>query len=251
MNRDKLLTAINEKLDAARIKDACPNGLQVEGREEVAKVIVSVSASEKLFKEAATRKADMIIVHHGLFWNNASRVVRGSMKRRLNTLLQNDITLAAYHLPLDKHNELGNNIQLAKLLGLENISSFGDYKGVDIGWVGNLTTGISPEEFQKKVTEICNGDVVRYGAGKSTISKVAIVSGGAADCVYEAAIDGVDAFITGEVSEFVVRFAEEESLHYYAAGHYATERFGVKALGEWIASNFNLEVTFVDLPVPV
>ncbi|MBL8026646.1 MAG: Nif3-like dinuclear metal center hexameric protein [Fibrobacteres bacterium] len=251
MNRDTLIEAINAKLDAGRLKDYCPNGMQVEGRDEVKRIIISVSASEKLFLEAAKQKADLVIVHHGLIWNSYSGIIRGSYKKRVKALLDNDITLAAYHLPLDRHKELGNNILIAKALGLEELKTFGDYKGTDLGWQGKLSAPLSVEKFTQLLEAVCGGKVDRYGDGKSEISTVAIVSGGASDCANEAAVRGVDAYVTGEVCESVVRFSEEEGLHFFAAGHYATERFGIKALGEWISAEFGLEVIYLDLPVPV
>ncbi len=254
MDRDLLITSIDRELQSSVIKDYCPNGLQFEGRAVVKKVVVSVSASELLFKEAAKRKADLIIVHHGLFWNSQSPVICGNLKKRISALFKNSISLAAYHLPLDVHPRFGNNIAIAQLLKLENIQPFGDYKGRAIGFAGKLPKNFAVKDFARRLKQVFKRDISFYGSTAdcdNPISTVAVVSGGAAECVHEAVSKKMNALITGEASEFVVRVSEEEQLLYCAVGHYASERFGVQGLAEWIKENYSLETEFIDLPVNI
>ncbi len=229
MKNTELEQLINDKLNSAAISDYAPNGLQVEGKETVQKIVTGVTASQALLDEAVRLQADAVIVHHGYFWKGESPVIRGMKRRRLKTLLANDINLYGWHLPLDAHPELGNNAQLAALLGItvkgeiEPLVPWENSQCRCRGW--NWPHGL------KRVW-----DVNRYGAaipGQRMFS-VSLVYRRRASFIDSAARFGVDAFITGEVSEQTIHSAREQGLHFYAAGHHATERGGIRALSEWL-----------------
>ena len=251
MHRDELVSYLDDYLDAKNGSDYCPNGLQVEGKEEIHKVITAVSSCEDLFVEAKELGADAILVHHGLFWNGMDYPLTGMMYRRLRHLFEAEINLIAYHLPLDRDNKVGNNVLAAKAFGLENIESFAPHKGLPTGFKGDFPTPISSAELARKCAEIFGQPPLHFDSGPDPVRSLGIVSGGAQRDFYSAISEGLDAFITGEVSEWVMNVAKESQVHYLAAGHYATERLGVRALGEHLAETFGLEVQFVDHPNPV
>lgn len=244
-SRNEITAYLDEYLNIADFKDYGPQGMQVEGKEEVNVVVTGVSACVQLFKEAAKANADMVIVHHGILWDHDKHILKGGFKKRVKLLLDNDISLLAYHLPLDKHSELGNNAIAAQMLGLENICEF-----VDVGVKGEITP-CSIEELVEKAGDIFQCDPLAFKEGPKEIRKIAICSGGAQRHVMDAVEAGVDAYITGEVSEYVMHQAREEHIHFIAAGHYATERLGIKALGSHVADKFGLDVKFIDIPNPV
>ena len=250
MKRDVLTAYLDEYLKAAKIPDACPNGLQVEGRSEIRKVITGVSACVELFEKAVEKKADAVIVHHGLIWDFARPVYKGGYKKRVKILLENDINLYSYHLPLDAHEELGNNILMAKILGLYDIEPFGEHKGMLIGFKGKLNS-INSDIVYDSIKANINPDTLFYPFGPDKINTVGIISGGARNDVGQAVINGLDLFLTGEAGEHTLHYVKEEGIHYAAAGHHATERFGVRALGEHIRDKFNIDVEFIDIPNPV
>ena len=221
-------------------------GLQVVGAPEVMKIVCGVSASRELFERAAELGAQLVLVHHGLFWDRDSRVVGPELKGRLRALFHADLTLAAYHLALDAHRELGNNVLLAQELGVGPLEPF-----AGIGFGGPLDRPQPMDEFATRVRERLDRPPLVFSYGPETIERVAICSGGAARLLADAVAEGYDCFVTGEAAEPTKHAAKEAGVHFVAAGHYATETLGVRALAERIAQEFALEWEFVDLPNPV
>jgi dinuclear metal center YbgI/SA1388 family protein len=249
---DQLIAALDELLQPAGFRDLGPNGLQVPGAPEVSRVVTGVSARRELCERAVALGAQLVLVHHGLFWDFQPTGLTPLLAERLRPLFKHDINLAAYHLPLDAHAELGNNALLAAALGCEAQRPFGDYKGTPIGRAGTFAgDGISPDDLRARVREATGREPLLLGAGPERIRTIGIVSGSAADTLHEAAAQGLDAFLTGEPREHITAEAQELGLHFVAAGHYATETFGVRALGDLLAERFGIEHTFVDLPNPV
>ncbi|WP_312241787.1 type 2 GTP cyclohydrolase I [Pantoea sp.] len=246
MKNFELENIVNQQLNSDSFSDYAPNGLQVEGRAEIAKIITGVTASQALLDEAVKRNADAVLVHHGYFWKNEAAVIKGMKRNRLRTLLANDINLFGWHLPLDAHPELGNNAQLAKLLDI-------DVRGEIMPLVpwGELAQPVSGEAFTQRIAEKLARQPLHCGDNApETIRRVAWCSGGGQGFIDSAAAFGVDAFVTGEVSEQTIHSAREQGIHFFAAGHHATERGGIKALGEWLAQHHGLDVTFIDIPNP-
>lgn len=252
MRLDSLVAELDSLLEVDGVRDYCPNGLQVEGRQEVRSVVTAVSASRALFTRAIDHEADAILVHHGILWNAAEppRLV-GSFRERVRLLLEADVSLLAYHLPLDRHPELGNAAQLAIRLGLESLEPFGDHNGQSAGVCGVFHDAVDAEAFFDRVAEVCDREPQVFEGSHPTISSVGIVTGAAEREYHQAVAAGLDAYITGEATEWVLHQAAEDGVHYIAAGHYATERFGVQALGRYLQSRHDLEVEFIDLPNPV
>ncbi|RJT15238.1 type 2 GTP cyclohydrolase I [Rahnella inusitata] len=246
MNNLQLEALINQKLDVTNFHDYAPNGLQVEGRRNVQRVVTGVTASQDLLDAAIAVEADAILVHHGYFWKNEPAVVRGMKRNRLKALLVNDINLYGYHLPLDAHPVLGNNAQLAELFG---IAVQGEV--MPLVPYGELEKPLSGEELRQRIEVILDRKVLHSAqGGPEEIRRIAWCSGGGQGFIQQAAEFGVDAFISGEVSEQTIHIAREMGLHFYAAGHHATERYGVKALGEWLESEHGLDVMFIDIDNP-
>ncbi|TDR80167.1 Nif3-like dinuclear metal center hexameric protein [Paludibacterium purpuratum] len=247
-----LLTALVGYLDGMlepwRFKDYAPNGLQVEGRAEVQRVICGVTASQALIDEALRQKADAILVHHGYFWKGEDSRVVGLKKRRLQALLSNDISLLAYHLPLDAHPLVGNNAQLAEVLDLRVDGQGGEQ---DLLWHGKLALQMTAGAWCEDVSRRLGRQALLLGDAHKPIRRVAWCTGGAQDFFDAAIAMGVDAFLTGEVSEKNQHMAMESGCVFVAAGHHATERFGIKALGRCVKDDFGIEVAFVDLENPV
>lgn len=253
MRRDDLVAYLDKYLDAARDRDYGPNGLQVEGRDEVRKVVTAVSSCEELFVAARKLEADAVLVHHGLFWDGQPVVLKGLMMRRVRQLVEGGMSLLAYHLPLDRHAEVGNNALAARAFGLEEIVPFAPHRGLEIGFRGRFPQPIQIGEVAMRCADIYDQEPLVLGPGEAgrRVGSLGIVSGGAQRDFYAAIDAGCDAFLTGEVSEWVTNVARESGVHYLAAGHYATERLGVRALGEHLAEQFGLEAVFVDVPNPV
>lgn len=246
MKNFELENIVNQQLNSDSFSDYAPNGLQVEGRAEIAKIITGVTASQALLDEAVKRNADAVLVHHGYFWKNEAAVIKGMKRNRLRTLLANDINLFGWHLPLDAHPELGNNAQLAKLL---DIDVRGEIMPL-MPW-GELAQPVSGEAFAQRIAEKLGRQPLHCGDNApETIRRIAWCSGGGQGFIDSAAAFGVDAFVTGEVSEQTIHSAREQGIHFFAAGHHATERGGIKALGEWLAQHHGLDVTFIDIPNP-
>lgn len=251
MKRCELLSYLSQCLSPERIRDFCPNGLQVEGTDNVERIVTGVTASEALIDAAIANKADTILVHHGYFWKGESPVVTGMKKRRLFKLLSNNINLIAYHLPLDIHAELGNNAQLAKRLGIQPLRGLDQNDPNSVGMVGELNQPQSLTEFGAVVEKSLNRQPLLCTGGDHKISTVAYCTGGGQSYIEAAAQQGIDAFITGEVSEQTIHTAREMGIHFIAAGHHATERYGAKALGEHLATTFSeLNVEFIDIDNP-
>jgi dinuclear metal center YbgI/SA1388 family protein len=248
--RKDLVHHLNELLSVQKTKDYCPNGLQVEGRSEINRIVTGVTASEALIDEAISRQADAVLVHHGYFWKGEDECVVGIKKKRLQKLLANDINVLAYHLPLDNHVKYGNNVQLAKLLDIEMTGRLVAHNHDVPGYIGVLQTPMSAKAFCAKLDRLLNRLPIHIGNDEAVIKNIAWCTGGAQG-YFQYAIDaGVDAYITGEISEPSAHLANETGTHFISAGHHATERYGVKALGEYIAENFKVEVDFVDIDNP-
>jgi dinuclear metal center YbgI/SA1388 family protein len=247
-----LLDYLDELLEPAAFSDYGPNGLQVPGPEEVRTVVTGVSASAELFERAAAHGADLIIVHHGLFWAGAPLGLTPSAKRRLQLLFEHDMALAAYHLPLDGHPEVGNNALLAEGLGCTAREPFALHKGMPIGMSGRFEgDGIGADELVARVRELTGREPLAFLDGPERVRTIGIVSGGGADYLGDAVVAGHDAFLTGEPAERVMAQAREEAIHFVAAGHYATETFGVRRLGELLYERFGVDQLFVDVPNPI
>jgi len=241
---------INELLQSPKYADMCPNGLQVEGRAEIKKIVSGVSACVELFEEAIKKNADAVLVHHGVIWNFERPLYKGGYKKRVKMLLQNDINLFGYHLPLDGDLTYGNNALIANLLGVQNIEPFDEYKGSYIGCSGSLNNLDSTMLFEKVKKEI-NPEAIIFPFGPEKVNAIGIVSGGAQKEIKEAVLQGMDCFLTGEVSEHIYHYAKEEGIHFIAAGHHTTEVFGVQALGKQLQKKFGMDVEFVNIHNPV
>ena len=250
MRRDDLTDFLTTYLRTEEYDDYCPNGLQVEGRSEVSKIVTAVSASVDLFNEAILRKADTIIVHHGIIWNFERPLYQGGYRERVRLLLEHNMNLYGFHLPLDAHEEVGNNAQLCSLLGVKNVQSFGNHQGQVIGMRGEIKP-TSKEVFFAHISDVVSREPVVFDFGPDQIKTVGIVSGDALKEIKQAVAAGLDIYITGEVSEHIMHYAKEEKIHFISAGHYATEKFGIIALGELLKDKFGLDVSFVDIPNPV
>jgi dinuclear metal center YbgI/SA1388 family protein len=239
---------IGRLLEISRFRDYCPNGVQVEGRADICRIATGVTASQRLLEAATAWGADAILVHHGYFWRNEDATVTGIKKRRLAHLLQHDVSLLAFHLPLDAHPELGNNAQLAKRLGLLPQGNFGEQ---DIAWQGELQQPQTLGQFTENITHALQRTPLVIGDNEHMLRRVAWCSGAAQSYFEQAVALGVDAFLTGEISEQNVHIAHETGVAFIAAGHHATERYGVQALGEHLARQFKIEHRFFDMDNPV
>jgi dinuclear metal center YbgI/SA1388 family protein len=241
---------IDTLLDAQKYQDMCPNGLQVEGRKEIKKIACGVSACVELFSEAIKEKADAVLVHHGIIWDFEKPLFRGGHKNRVKLLLENDINLFAYHLPLDGNMQFGNNALIARMLQGKDIMPFGEYKGSAIGCSASFNK-LPSEQLFKRIKENINPEALIFPFGSDSVSKVGIISGAAQKQIKEAVLQGMDTFISGEVSEHVYHYAREEGIHFVAAGHHATEIFGVRELGRHLEEKFGLDVQFINIHNPV
>ncbi|MSW84055.1 MAG: Nif3-like dinuclear metal center hexameric protein [Actinobacteria bacterium] len=244
-----MISELDRLLEPERFEDYAPNGLQVPGREEVATVVTGVSASAELFERALAEGADLILVHHGLFWRGAPQALDRPAARRLRLLLEADCSLAAYHLPLDGDQELGNNALLAQALGATSWEPFAGGIGVAATFPDQ---GITPQELIDRTRAATGGrEPLAFTVGPEHVRRIGIVSGAAAGHLGEAIEAGLDAFLTGEPAERVMHQAREAGIHFLAAGHYATETLGVQALGNHLAAHFGIEHRFIDVPNPI
>ncbi|MCX6386306.1 MAG: Nif3-like dinuclear metal center hexameric protein [Solirubrobacterales bacterium] len=251
-DRDEILSYLDDLLGATAFNDHCPNGLQVPGTAKVTKVVTGVTGQLELFERAAQIGAQLVIVHHGIFWDFHPRYLSEIQAGRLRVFLESNITLAAYHLPLDAHPEIGNNALIVDGLGCVSREPFGDHHGDKIGFAGRFSgEGIAIAELISRVKKLTGREPLLLGAGPERVASIGIVSGGAANDLSEAIDGGLDAFLTGEPAEHVMAQAREAKVHFIAAGHYATETFGVQRLGELLAERFGIEHTFIDIPNPV
>jgi dinuclear metal center YbgI/SA1388 family protein len=248
---DEIVDYLAAYLEIAAFDDYCPNGLQVEGRAEMRRLVTGVTANQALLDAAAARDADAVLVHHGYFWSGEDARIRGMKRRRIQTLLDHGISLLAYHLPLDAHPQVGNNAQLAQRLGLEPEGRFGPGPGQGIGWYGRLQAPMKAVELGARIERELERSPLHIAGGPETIRRVAWCTGAAQGFIDAAAALGVDAYISGEASEQTVHSAREQGLHFFAAGHHASERYGVQALGVHLAEHFALEHIYVEIENPV
>lgn len=248
MKREELVNYLDGLMMPGKFRDYCPNGLQVEGCSEVTRLVAGVTASQALLDVAVERGADAILVHHGYFWKGEDGRVTGIRRKRMATLLANDINLLAYHLPLDAHPELGNNAQLALRLGWLPDGRFGEQ---DIGWLGTVAEPCALSALAERVASVLERQPLVVGDEARPIRRIAWCSGGAQGYFEQAIALGVDAYLSGEISEQTVHLARESGVAYLAAGHHATERYGVQALAENLARQFGITCDFVDIENPV
>lgn len=247
MLNTELEQLVNQLLNSANYQDYAPNGLQVEGRREIQKIVTGVTACQALLDEAVRLEADAVLVHHGYFWKSEAPVIKGMKRQRLKTLLVNDINLFGWHLPLDAHPVIGNNAQLATLFGIDVKGEIAQL----LPW-GELARPLSGEQFAERISTVLGRVPLHCGDhAPALIRRVAWCSGGGQGYIDQAAAFGVDAFISGEASEQTIHSAREQGVHFFAAGHHATERDGIKALGEWLSQEHGLDVTFIDIHNPV
>lgn len=245
MNNFALNKQLNTLLTPENFNDYCPNGLQVEGKSEIKKIITGVSANLALIQAAIEYKADAILVHHGFFWKNEPPILTGAKRKKIALLLENNINLYAYHLPLDAHIELGNNIQLAHKLGIKNPQPLLN----SLVWQGELAT-TNMTDFAQIIQQKLGRSPLILGAKKDPINTIAWCTGGAQNYINEAINLGVDVYLSGEVSEQIPYTATENNISYISAGHHATERYGVQALGQYLQA-FGLTHHFIEIHNPI
>jgi dinuclear metal center YbgI/SA1388 family protein len=250
--RDEILAFCDELLDCGSFEDYGPNGLQVPGAAEVGKVTTGVSANLELIERAVSTGAQLVLTHHGLLWGSEVSPLSVPMAARLRALLCADVSLAAYHLPLDAHPEIGNNALLRDALGLEpDPRPFGEAKGAHVGLIGRAEQPIAIDELAGRLGEVVGREPLVFDSGPAKISSVGIVTGSGGFALHEAGPLGLDAVVTGEPSEPVMGEAREYGIHFLAGGHYATETFGIRRLGELVAHRFEIEHEFIDVPNPI
>ena len=248
MERAALDNYLADYLQVHDFRDSCPNGLQVEGRGEITRIVTGVTASAALIEAAIADGADALIVHHGYFWRGEDARITGMRRRRIGLLIENDINLFAYHLPLDAHPEIGNNATLARQLGLEVTKRFGEQ---EIAALGTLAEGSTVASFTRIINEKLERVPLVIGDAARPLRHIAWCTGGAQGMFEQAIALGVDAYLSGEISEQTVHLARESGVAYIAAGHHATERYGVQALGTHLAQHFGLQHRFIEIENPV
>lgn len=248
MQRKDLDGYLDQYLEVAKFRDYCPNGLQVEGRARIDRLVTGVSASLALLEAAIEAKADAVLVHHGYFWRGEDPRLTGTRRRRIARLLEHDINLYAFHLPLDAHTDIGNNAALARTLDFEPVGRFGEQ---DLGWHGNARGGLTLGGLAQRVEERLSREPLVVGEPSRPVRRVAWCTGAAQGYLEDAVRLGVDVYLSGEISEQTVHFARESGVAYIAAGHHATERYGVQALGAHLAERFGIEHRFIDIDNPV
>jgi dinuclear metal center YbgI/SA1388 family protein len=247
----RIVDYCDQLLQSEKFRDYAPNGLQVEGTPLVRRILSGVTACQALLDEAVAWEADLVLVHHGYFWKGEGASVTGIKRRRLKTLLEQDINLLAYHLPLDAHPKLGNNARLARLLGVEIQDGLESGNPLSVGNLGVLSEPMQLDQFGDLVAHVLDRTPQLISGGGHPIRRLAFCTGAADRMIEQALALGADAFLSGEISEPVVHFAREAGIHYIAAGHHATERYGVQALGEHLARHFGIEHRFCDIDNPV
>ena len=251
-HRDEIIEFCDELLGVDGFDDYGPNGLQIPGARDVSKVATGVSAHLELIERAVAAGAELLIAHHGLFWEFHPRALSEQMAARLRVALGAGLSVAGYHLPLDAHPEVGNNALLCAGLGFERGERpFGIVRGRAIGCVGHIEAGLDPDELSGRVAALVGREPLRLGDGPERVRTIGIVSGAASGEIHAAIAFGLDAFLTGEPAEHVMADASEGHVHFLAAGHYATETFGVRRLGELVAERFGVAHEFIDVPNPV
>lgn len=250
-NLHEIIQWCDQTLKAAEFKDYAPNGLQIEGSTEVKRILCAVTASEDAIDAAIAQNADLLLVHHGYFWKGEPYPITGMRGNRIKKLIQNNISLVAYHLPLDAHPSLGNNIAIAEKLNLQNLEPLDLTEKHPIGNIGYLEQALSVEEFKAKLQNSFDFTVIHLPAEKQSIQKVGFCTGGAQDFIAKAALQNCDAYISGEVSERTFYEAKELGVHYFACGHHATERYGVQRLAQAISKQFAIESEYFELNNPI
>lgn len=249
---NELVSYTDTLMGSSRYRDYCPNGLQIQGKPEIRSIVSAVTASQDVIQAAIERDADLLLVHHGYFWKAEDPCITGIKYQRIKMLLHNDISLLAYHLPLDGHPELGNNAQLARVLDLQVDGAVqNEPEQPGLLFKGRLPTPMSPDEVSIHLSKSLGREALHIDAGRKVIETLAWCTGAAQRYIEFAAALGVDAYISGEISEQTVHAARELGIHYYAAGHYATECYGVQALGEHLAEQFNVIHEFLTQDNPV
>lgn len=248
---NEIIQWCDHTLKSPEFKDYAPNGLQIEGKAEVKKILCAVTASQTAIDAAIAYGADLLLVHHGYFWKGEAYPITGMRGKRIKALIQHDISLVGYHLPLDSHPTLGNNAAIADLLALENIEALDPSEKHPIGNIGYLKQAMSPEAFKTYVSERLDFDAIHLPADKTSIYKVGFCTGGAQDYISKAASQDCDAYISGEVSERTFYEARELDVHYYACGHHATEKYGVQRLAKAISEQFDIEYSYFELNNPI
>ena len=248
MERAALDDYLADFLQVHDFRDYCPNGLQVEGRVEIKRIVTGVTASAALIEAAVADGADALIVHHGYFWRGEDARITGMRRRRIGLLFEHELNLFAYHLPLDAHPEIGNNAALARQLGVTQTQRFGEQ---DIAALGTLADGSTVASFTQTISEKLGRAPLVIGDASRPLRRIAWCTGGAQGLFEQAIALGVDAYISGEISEQTVHLARESGVAYIAAGHHATERYGVQALGAHLAQRFGLEHQFIEIENPV
>ncbi|MDV2439801.1 Nif3-like dinuclear metal center hexameric protein [Acinetobacter gerneri] len=241
----------NQTLKSHEFRDYAPNGLQIEGRSEVNKILCAVTASQQAIDAAIEQNADLLLVHHGYFWKGEPYPITGMRGHRIKSLIINDISLVGYHLPLDSHPTLGNNAAIAEILELENIEALDPSERNPIGNIAYLKQAMSPEAFKALLTSRLGFDTIHLNAERNSIQKIGFCTGAAQDFISKAFEQNCDAYISGEVSERTYYEAQELNVHYYACGHHATERYGVQRLAKAISQQFNIEYSYFELNNPI
>lgn len=251
VERSTLVDYCNQLLQSDAFQDYCPNGLQVEGAQQVKRLVTGVTASQALVDAAVAAGAQMLLVHHGYFWKGEGQTITGIKQRRLKTLLTHDLNLLAYHLPLDVHGEVGNNVQLARLMGWSVLGGLEPGNPRSVGLHGELAEAVDGDTLAGQLANALGREPLYIAGNDRPIKRIAWCTGAAQGYIDRAISLGVDAYVTGEVSEPTVHAARENGIHFFAAGHHATERYGVKALGEHLAEHFGIEHQFIDIDNPV
>ncbi len=250
VNLTDLASYGNRTLDTSRFDDYCPNGLQVAGREPINTLVTGVTASDRFLELAIERRADAVLVHHGYFWKGENAALVGMKYRRIQRLIQANVGLLAYHLPLDCHAEFGNNAQLAARFNLNVTATHTAGHVPNLLWQGELATAETAQTFSERVSAALGRTCLAVGRTDHPIRRVAWCSGGGQRFINQAAVLGVDAYISGEISEQSLHEAEEQGVLYIAAGHHATERYGVQAFGAHLAQHFNIQHEHIDIDNP-
>ena len=251
ISRDELASYLHDYLACNSFVDYAPNGIQVEGRSTISRIFTAVTASEAVIKQAAIQHADALLVHHGYFWRGEEAVICGMKHRRISQLIAHDINLYAYHLPLDCHPEVGNNACLGRLLGVDSIKMHTVGKTPNLLWSGSLSKPLAALELSDHIHKKLKRAPLHVTGTDKPIHRIAWCSGAAQDYIEEADRLGVDAYLSGEISERTYYQAQELGIHYFACGHHATERYGIQAIGQHLSERFQLHHQFIDSDNPV
>ncbi len=251
ISTQQLINYLDEQLQPALWKDYCPNGLQVAGCPHIRHIVTAVTATQAVLEAAVASQAQAVLVHHGYFWRGEDPCIRGIKRQRLATLLTHNINLIAYHLPLDGHAEWGNNVQLSHLLNLRITGQFGYQQGPPLALTGELPFAMTGAEFADYLAQKLQRQPVWINGNAGKIKRIGWSTGAAQDLIEEAFAQGVDAYLTGEISERTTHFARESGIYFYAAGHQATERYGIQALGNHLAEQFGITHQYIEIDNPV